>query len=667
MLLGAPAVSARLADLAGQVRATGAATIHQLDGADAAADLRAVAAIMRSAGEPLLLCTADLVANDSVLLILATEPGDRTYALTSAVPGAVREERGRVTAVGGHGEGPGAGAVRAGGSFLGALRIAEGDLAAAAECCERAAAKASSSPAAKAGSGTAARAGDGAAAKAGSGTAAQLASGASAVDLLLRELVESGVPVMSSRVRLLHAERVTDADALPSALARVAAVDEDRARLRYAVKERDDFFTTYFVSPYSMYLARWAARRGLSPATVTAASVVLAALAAGAFAVASRPAMVAGALLLYAGFVLDCVDGQLARYTRRFSAFGAWLDTMADRAKEYAVYAGLAAGAGGGRAWWLAIAAMALQTVRHMTDTWYGWLHDEAVARRAGAPAGRDDRGGMLGRVSDRVLADAGSVAYWLKRIVVFPIGERWATIALTAAVFDGRVALTVVLVWGGLAAAYTLSLRSLRSLRMRVPVMTTVDIPDQRDDGPLVRYLLSRVGLPAPLAAATLAVLAAAGLVLVRGDWYWAAALVVLGAGLPGRAGHTGALDWLVPAALRAAEYLFVIGVGIAGEVPRPLTFALLAALALHHYDITARPTGKPHVAALGWDGRVVLLAVATAASAAVGVVGVLAVYLWLVFGVRAVATWFPRGWPPPRPGGQQAGVHSRAQTGGT
>ena len=175
---------------------------------------------------------------------------------------------------------------------------------------------------------------------------------------------------------------------------------------------------------------------------MTAASVVLAALAAGAFAVASRPAMVAGAVLLYLGFVLDCVDGQLARYTRRFSAFGGWLDTMADRAKEYAVYAGLAAGqrAGLAEAWSLAIAAMALQTVRHMTDTWYG-----VAARRGGAPAaaGAAASGGVgdrLSAASDRVQADAGSVAYWLKRIVVFPIGERWAPIALTAALFDGRV-----------------------------------------------------------------------------------------------------------------------------------------------------------------------------------------------------------------------------------
>jgi phosphatidylglycerophosphate synthase len=622
VLFAAPGMSERLAEVGSQLRAAGAAQVHQLSGVDAAADLRAVAALARSTARPLLLCPADLVANDSVLLVLATEPAGRTYALTSSTPGTVSEERGRVTAVGGP----------AATTFLGALRIAAEDLAVAAECCDRAAERA--------------------------------APGAPAADLLLRELVESGVAVMASRIRLLHAERVAGAEALPGALAAVAAVDDDAARLRYAVKERDDFFTTYFVSPYSPYLARWAARRGLSPAAVTAASVALAALAAGAFAVASRPAMVAGALLLYAGFVLDCVDGQLARYTRRFSAFGGWLDTMADRAKEYLVYAGLAAGAGGGGAWWLAIAAMALQTVRHSTDTWYGLLHDEAVARRAGRPAGQVDRGGMLGRVSDRVLADAGSPAYWLKRVVVFPIGERWATIALVAAVFGGRAALTVVLVWGGLAAAYTLSLRGLRSLRMRVPVLTTVDVPRQRDDGPLVRRVLARAHFPAPLATAALAVVAGAAVVAAHGDWYWGAAVVVLAAGLSARASHAGPLDWLVPAALRAAEYLFVIGVGLAGEVARPVIFVLLFATALHHYDLTARLTARAYPFDLGWDGRAVVLTVATATSAVAPVAAVLAVYLWLIFGVRVVAGWLPRMRPHPADG-HPAGAHSEAQTG--
>jgi hypothetical protein len=351
--------------------------------------------------------------------------------------------------------------------------------------------------------------------------------------------------------------------------------------------------------------------------------------------------------------VLDCVDGQLARYTRNFGAFGGWLDTMADRAKEYVAYAGLAAGAdriGLPHAWPLAIAAMLLQTVRHLTDAWYGALHDEAARRTPAGPA--TGVGARLSRASDRVQADPGSVAYWAKRIVVFPIGERWALIAVLAAFFDGRVALTAVLGWGLLAAAYTLGLRSLRSLAMRVPVLATVDVGRHRDDGPLARRLLGRAQAGAPLVFAVAAAVAAGALCVaaavtdVGGPLVALTAAAVLAAALPARAPHTGALDWLVPAALRAAEYLFVVAIALVYAVPAPLVFLLLLALGLHHYDLTARmekgaPADGSGGAGAGWDGRVAVLTIAGLAGAAVIGAVMMAVYVGLMFGIGAVAAW--------------------------
>ena len=70
--------------------------------------------------------------------------------------------------------------------------------------------------------------------------------------------------------------------------------------------------------------------------------LALGVLAALAFATGRTAGMIAGALLLQIAFTADCVDGQLARYTRRFSKLGAWLDSVFDRGKEYVVYAGLA-------------------------------------------------------------------------------------------------------------------------------------------------------------------------------------------------------------------------------------------------------------------------------------------------------------------------------------
>jgi hypothetical protein len=231
--------------------------------------------------------------------------------------------------------------------------------------------------------------------------------------------------------------------------------------------------------------------------------------------------------------------------------------------------------------------------------------------------------GARLSAASNRVQADTGSVAYWLKRIVVFPIGERWALIAVLAAVTDGRVALAAVVLWGLLAFAYTFALRSLRSVSMRVGVLNTVDTARHRDDGLLVRRLLGRAGLPAPLVFALVAALAALGLVVASlvadpsRPALAVVALVVLGAGLAARARHAGPLDWLVPAGLRAAEYLLVVAVGLLGAVPPAVVFLLLFVLALHHYDLTARmekaaPDAGGGPAPLGWDGRVLLLTAA-------------------------------------------------------
>ncbi len=589
------------------------------------AQLRDIARLAREADQAVLLCADDLVAHPSLLWTLATEPAGRSNALVVADPeGELREDRGRLL--------PGPGTVR----FAGAIFVARHDLPLLADAADRAAATDSTSPAGGPASPAVVR-----------------TEVRNAVDLLLPALLDAGLVPIATRVRLLHAARVYDAAELAAARAAVAAVDEDRARLRLAVKEKDDFFTTYAVSTWSPVVTRWCARLGLTPSGVTALSVLFAVAAALAFWQASRPAMIAGAVLLYLGFVLDCVDGQLARYTRRFGAFGGWLDTMADRAKEYAAYAGLAAGAeriGLPYAWPLAITAIVLQTVRHMTDTWYGALHDEAAARPVAAA--QTGVGARLSAASNRVQADTGSAAYWLKRIVVFPIGERWALIAVLAAITNGRVALAAVVLWGLLAFAYTFALRSLRSLSMRVGVLNTVDTARHRDDGPLVRTVLGRAGLRAPLAVALVAAVAAFALVLAflltepSRPLLVIVALVVLGAGLAARARHAAPLDWLVPAGLRAAEYLLVVAVGLVGAVPPAVVFLLLFALALHHYDLTARmekaaPDAGGTPALLGWDGRVVLLTVAAVAGYATLGTAVLAGIVGGGFLVGAVADW--------------------------
>jgi phosphatidylglycerophosphate synthase len=597
-----PADADRLADdLAAALGAAGASVVNRPgSGSCGAGHLREVVRRASESDEPVLLCADNLVAHPSLLRMLATEPAGRSTALVVADPGGdLREDRSRVVLAT-----AGDGSLR----YAGAMCLAAADLPLLAEVADQ--------------------------------------------PDLMKALLAGGLVPMATPVRLLRADLVSTSAELVAARAAIAAVDEDAARLRLAVKEKDDFFTTYAVSTWSPVVTKAAARLRLTPSGVTLLSILFAVAAALAFWQASRPAMIGGAVLLYLGFVLDCVDGQLARYTRTFGAFGGWFDTMADRAKEYAVYAGLAAGAdriGLPYAWHLAITAILLQTVRHMTDSWYGALHDEAVAHPH--PPAADGVGARLAAASIRVQGDTGSAAYWLKRIVVFPIGERWALIAVLAAVTDGRVALAAVVGWGLLAAAYTLALRSLRSRSMRVGVLDRVDTSRHRDDGPLVRSLIARAGLPAPLVFAALAALASVTLVdALLSGWpaplLAVAVLVILGAGLPARARHDGPLDWLVPATLQAAEYLLVVAVGLIGPVPPPVVFLLIFTLALRHYDLTARmekgaPAGRGGGAPLGWDGRAVLLTVAGLTGFATAGEAVLAAFVGGSFLVHAVTDW--------------------------
>nr|WP_233513653.1 DUF5941 domain-containing protein [Micromonospora craterilacus] len=592
-----------------------------------AADLDELADLAGAANGPVVVSGADLVAHTAVLRHLVTSPVGPTVALVLTDPPtggrtAVREERGQVVDAGPPERLDG----EATGIFGGAVRVGRDDLPALVAAA-RAAAPGATGP---------------------------------AVDRAFAGLTGQGALVFAHRVRLLVAHRVDDAAGLAGAEAAVAAVDEDRAELRLSVKEKDDFFTTYFVSTWSPYVTKATARLGLSPTAVTMVSVVFAVAAAALFATGGRPALVAGAVLLYLGFVLDCVDGQLARYTRNFSAWGGWLDTMADRAKEYLVYAGLGLGAtqaGFRYGWALAIAAMTLQTVRHMTDAWYGVLHDEAARRPknvgGGGAGGIGDR---LNAASNRVQADSGSVSYWLKRTVVFPIGERWALIALAAALFDQRVALIAALTWGVLAFAYTGALRTLRARWMWVPVLDTVDATLHRDDGPLAaRFPVARH--PGPLALAMLAtsVVVVMLLPVLRYGELWPTWVLLLGlAGLlvaaaGAGAAHNGPLDWLVPAALRAAEYLFAIAVGVIGGAPAWLIFGYVFVLTLHHYDLVARlekrqPAPPLHAATLGWEGRSALLAlVAIAGFASIGL-ATLGIYLLVLFVASVVLAWFVR-----------------------
>ncbi|MFE5516363.1 DUF5941 domain-containing protein [Streptomyces virginiae] len=454
-----------------------------------------------------------------------------------------------------------------------------------------------------------------------------------------------------------------------AATAAVAAVDDEAVRLRTAVKSRDGFFTTFFISPYSRYIARWCARRGLTPNQVTTASLITALIAAGCAATGERWGYVAAGVLLLVSFVLDCTDGQLARYSLQYSTMGAWLDATFDRAKEYAFYAGLALGAArnGDDVWALAVGSMILMTCRHVVDFSFNEANHDATANTSPTAA-------LSGRL------DSVGWTVWVRRMIILPIGERWAMIAVLTAFTTPRIVFYALLVGCAFGALYTTAGRVLRSLTRKA---TRTDraaqaLADLADSGPLAelqaRLLRGRAGSFGSVYVAALGtlVMIAGAVFLPFGDprLIAVAVIYVMAAGLAVAAPLKGALDWLIPPLFRAAEYVTVLALAVKADVPGalPAAFGLIAAVAYHHYDTVYRIRGgtgaPPHwlVRTIGGhEGRVLLItalaAVLVSREADFPVaLTVMAVFVALVVLVESIRFWVSSGAPAVHDEGEPA-----------
>ena len=68
----------------------------------------------------------------------------------------------------------------------------------------------------------------------------------------------------------------------------------------------------------------------ITPNVITVASILLRLLAAWCYFEATRTSLVLGAVLFYFSYVLDCMDGAVARLKKRSSNFGRYLDHLGD-------------------------------------------------------------------------------------------------------------------------------------------------------------------------------------------------------------------------------------------------------------------------------------------------------------------------------------------------
>ncbi|HEY2728917.1 MAG TPA: CDP-alcohol phosphatidyltransferase family protein [Polyangia bacterium] len=108
-------------------------------------------------------------------------------------------------------------------------------------------------------------------------------------------------------------------------------------------KPRDILWNRFVARPLAAAVLVPLARTRVTPNQVTLATLVV--FAAGAAMLALRPgrgALVGAAAILELSYVLDCVDGQLARWKGTSSPVGAHLDFLMDEIKAFVLVAAVA-------------------------------------------------------------------------------------------------------------------------------------------------------------------------------------------------------------------------------------------------------------------------------------------------------------------------------------
>ena len=107
-------------------------------------------------------------------------------------------------------------------------------------------------------------------------------------------------------------------------------------------KKRDYWWTVIATDPLAVPLTRLLVpARFVSPNAISVLALLLGIAVGPAFALGTRTGLIAGGLLFYFAFMVDCVDGKLARARGQTSALGAALDTIGDAARRASASVGL--------------------------------------------------------------------------------------------------------------------------------------------------------------------------------------------------------------------------------------------------------------------------------------------------------------------------------------
>ena len=389
-----------------------------------------------------------------------------------------------------------------------------------------------------------------------------------AIDLSLVALTRARVQVDAADLWAAPYARSADNSVRESVKSELKNLNMGQLRLKMANRANDGFYSVFFLRKFSKLLTWFAVRVKATPNQVTLISFAIGLYSAFCFTKGSFSQTLLGALLLQISIIVDCVDGELARYTRKFSKLGAWLDAVTDRVKEYMVFLGLAIGAekSGEDLWVPALVMMLIQTFRHLSD--YNFARTVKLRAESQFLTPVDYAADFDGIVPTE-REPKGRLRYWLGKIIQFPIGERWLVISASAVIGGASFTFTVMPILAAISALVVYRGRIIRTLKMEKEPSRGILISAQQDSLILKLKFIKR-------------------------------------------------FDWLEPSLLRAVETLLLLWIFIINNQINLVTFLIVFTIVFHHYDNLYRSLQnekKPiWLSRLGLfiEGRILILAMA-------------------------------------------------------
>ena len=354
-----------------------------------------------------------------------------------------------------------------------------------------------------------------------------------AIDLVLVALVRAALVVAPAEVAGAPFIRSTDLAERTRVAKQISELNDARLRLKLANRANDGFYSVFVLRKFSKLFTWLAVRLKMTPNQVTLISFAVGLFSAYEFSRGTFWTIFAGAVLLQLSIIIDCVDGELARYTRQFSQLGAWLDAITDRIKEYLVFFALAYGsAKSGRDLWIpAMGMMLFQTFRHISD--YNFARINKVRSSQLAPMDFEIKNdGYVATEREK----KSRLEYWSKKAVQFPIGERWLVISASSVIGGAAFTFTIMPILGLISIA----------LVFRGRIRKTLTWPKERVNNQLVDFQIDSFNSK----------------------------------------NTTNRFDWLVPSLLRLLEGVIFIELAVVTDLDRSKLFLILFAILFNHYD---------------------------------------------------------------------------------